>query len=440
MPALWHAASNRPRAELRLTSLGGMAMVFIGLLAATPVNFVGRVYIGESLLGLAAPATIPLVLSLPGNYGRLAKMFLIAMVISWLGYIGSDLYRGTPTNDYLRGWFRWVALLSSYSTLVWLGAKNVRLVVFFTLGWCLGSALYPIAAGGGMGVYAWWKFYAGFPACVIAAYFLGKMGPWIAGPAMLVMGGLSIVLDSRAIMMTCFVVSGLTLLAGRRAAISVRRGTREDQNLSKSKTVVALITLVICGAASMFVVQKIGERFGYAERFERSNVKRWTNIEIAYSILKESPIIGYGSWARDPEVARIRDKVLESQLKSHIYRSESQDELVIVHSQLLQSWVEGGLIGLVFFVVYGWNLAEKGLKLAAVCRYEPLTPLIIFILVTAAWHFFASPFSGPVRVVIIVACVLMCYLAEESLPQGALDRQPLRMPPWRRSLARPASI
>lgn len=429
MAGPWNAAAARTGPTVRMYDMGGIGMLILGVLTAIPVSFVGRLYIGEVLLGLVGPVAIPLVVTMPGRYGKLARTLLIAMIISWIGYIGSDLYRGTPGFDYLRGWFRWVALISSYATLAWLGSKNVRYAVFFLIGWCLGTAFYPLFLAN-LPIRVWWKFYAGFPTILILAYFAGKFGPTIAAATMGAVGALSILLDSRSMMMTCLVTAGLSLIAGRRKPDA----RRSERRLSKSSVVVAVLAIGVCGAASLFIVEQIGIRYGYADRFERSNVRRWTNVEIAYEILKQSPLIGYGSWARDPEVARIRDKIVAKQV-GKVTRSEAQDDLIIVHSQILQAWVEGGLIGLAFFVIYGWHLAEKGMRLAAVLPYEPLTPLIIFVLITAAWHFFASPFSGTSRVIISVACVLMCYL--ETGGTTARVAAPALAPaaPWRRSMA-----
>lgn len=401
-----------------LMSMGGLASMTIGFLAAIPIHYIGRIYIGETLLGLAAPVMIPLVFSLPGAFGRTTRILLIAMFVSWIGYICSDIYRGTPTFDYIRGWFRWLSLISLFVTLAYLGSKNIRYVLLFMLGWCCGSALYPLLVGGGLGVVQWWKFYAGFSACFAGAFFAGRLGPTIAASTMVSLAAVSIVLDSRAIMLMCVVTAAAALVGGYRS----KSGKPMRQALTRTRVIFAVITLGLCALASFFIVQKAGEMFGYAERFRGSNIKRWANVEIAYNILKDSPFIGYGSWARDPEIARIRDKIVEKRLGSHAYRSEAQEDLVIVHSQVLQSWVEGGLLGLTFFIAFGWQLADKGLRLAVQVPYEPALPAMAFLVASSGWHYLGSPFSGTMRVLIACTCVVACHVARRvhEAPAAAL--------------------
>lgn len=401
--------SGCPQYELRLTSLGGLAMLGVGILTAIPVSFVGRVFIGEVLLGLVSPFAIPLVLTLPGPYGRVARMLLAAMVISWAGYVASDMYRATPSLDYLRGWSRWAALIAAYSTLAWLGSKSIRYVVYFLLGWSVGSIVYPLVTGG-FSVVDWWKFHAGVPACIIAAYFAGKAGKWIASAAMVGMGGVSVVLNTRSLMLAAVLAGGVSLIAGRTG----RAKKLNVKRFSKQRIVLAIATLSLCAVAAVSIVNRVGETYGYKERFERSNVRRMVNAEVAYKIIKASPVIGYGSWARDPSVARIRDEIIKQRGESNVVRGQGQEDLVIVHSQVLQAWVEGGLLGLTFFVIYGWHLASKLLALTAYVKYNPLTPIMGFVLIMASWHFFASPFSGAVRVLICTSCVFAGYIAQQT--------------------------
>lgn len=413
--------------------MGGIGMIILGILTAIPVNVIGKLYIGEALLGLAAPVMIPLVFGLHGAYGRLAKILMIAMFISWAGYIGSDLYRGTPLFDYVRGWSRWVALIVLYVNMAYFGSKNIRYVLFFLLGWGIGSSLYPLAMGGAMGLKWWWKFHAGFGVCFAFALFGGRFGALPAAIAMLAAGALSVALDLRSTMLICVMTAIIALLSGRRG----KSGNRGRFKLTTTRILLAILTVVICAGASMFILQKVGERLGYSERFRGSNIKRLTNVEIAYNILKESPLIGYGSWARDPEIARIRDKIVEKRLGYRAMRSEAQEDLVIVHSQILQSWVEGGLLGLVFFAVFGWQLADKGIRLLMQLRYDPVVPAIAFLIMNAAWHYLGSPFGGGSRVVIACTCAAVCHLAVRAQEAPALAFA--RIPPLsvRRSMVRP---
>src|SRR5690606_1589977 len=95
------------------------------------------------------------------------------------------------------------------------------------------------------------------------------------------------------------------------------------------------------------------------------------------------------------------------------FRMASQDNLIIAHSQILQGWLEGGLLGLTFFVTLGWQLGKQLLWQTFRSPHSPLLSVIVFIQLHCAWHLLFSPFSGAQRVFIPAACVFICYLAQQ---------------------------
>ena len=80
---------------------------------ATPftVSLVGEMPVGEViLLGVAAVAGFGIVSRRrwPGQLmaGRLFRLFLFAQAVAFLGYVLSDLARGSSSHDAVRGWAR----------------------------------------------------------------------------------------------------------------------------------------------------------------------------------------------------------------------------------------------------------------------------------------------------------------------------------------------
>jgi hypothetical protein len=386
----------------------GLAVMGLGIASNIPMQMMGRIFLGELVLIACAPIIVLLLFGLTNEYGRTARILLIALIVSWLGYLASDIVRHTPPSDYLRGWSKWVAMGASFATLAWLGSKNINLLISFIIGLAIGGCLTPFITGGFFGIKYYWKFHAGIPICILALIVTSSFRSSTTIITLLAVASLSIALDSRSVALLCLATAVATWFAARRN--KRRRGSRIA--MSKSSMIISSAFAVLAMFAAIFLIQRLGERYGYAERFQRSNATRMASAVVALSAIRESPIIGYGSWPRDAELARERDRLVAKAKGSHTYRSAAQDDLIIAHSQIIQGWLEGGVLGLAFFVTLGWYLARQTLWLTFVGPMVPMASLIIFIQAQCAGHLIFSPFSGAQRVYIPVACAFICYVAQ----------------------------
>lgn len=400
-------------------SQAGIGIFLLGVASGIPVQAVGRLYVGELILMAIAPVVVLLLFGLSDQYGRTARNILIAMAISWCGYVISDIIRGTPSNDYLRGWSRWIAMGATFATLAWLGSKNIRYLLHFLIGLAVGGCLTPFITGeGGIGIKVFWKFYAGAPICIIALIFVSQFRAWVSVATLLGLACLSIALDSRAHSLMLILTAGVTLIASRRSA----HGLAALKPVSKSSMVLATILMAMVGIASIYLVQAVGARYGYAERFQRSNSSRLASATVAWSAIRASPFVGYGSWPRDAELAKQRDRLVAKYNGSRAFRTAASDDLVISHSQILQGWLEGGLLGLTFFALLLWYLSRQLLWQTLVSPYMSLTPIMVFIQLEGALNLIFSPFSGAQRVYIPATCVFICYIAQKKLELERLQR------------------
>jgi hypothetical protein len=389
----------------------GLAVMALGIASNIPMQMMGRIFVGELVLIACAPIIVLLLFGLTNEYGRTARIILIALIVSWLGYLASDVVRHTPPSDYLRGWSKWIAMGASFATLAWLGSKNINLLISFIIGLAIGGCLTPFITGGFFGIKYYWKFHAGIPICILALIVTSSFRSSTTIITLLAVAGLSITLDSRSVALLCLATAVATWLAARR---NNRRGRpqKAQKAMSKSSMIISSAFAVLVMIAGIFLIQRLGERYGYAERFERSNSARMASVVVAWSAIRDSPLIGHGSWPRDAELARERDRLISKAKGSHTYRSAAQDDLIIAHSQITQGWLEGGVLGLAFFVTLGWYLARQTLWLTFFAPIVPMASLIIFIQIHCAGHLVFSPFSGTQRVYIPVACAFICYVAQ----------------------------
>jgi O-antigen ligase len=80
------------------------------------------------------------------------------------------------------------------------------------------------------------------------------------------------------------------------------------------------------------------------------------------------------------------------------------------HSQILQAWFEGGILGAAFFIVLLWQLLT-GLHVTIMSRtYDALSAVFAYVLLLQLWDLFMSPFGGDHRMEIAMAVVAVVLL------------------------------
>ena len=103
----------------------------------------------------------------------------------------------------------------------------------------------------------------------------------------------------------------------------------------------------------------------------------------------DSPLLGHGSWARDPIYAAIlAEKRAELGYKELDGGAGPRDDLIPSHSYIFGAWVEAGIAGAVFWLfVLGFTIRT----LLKVSGSEPLLALFAFVGFTQLWDILFSP-------------------------------------------------
>ncbi|TWU28093.1 O-antigen ligase family protein [Bythopirellula polymerisocia] len=384
----------------------GIIMLLLGASLAFPVHIAGRAYLGEFFLAILA--TYGLLQLLSGSKG-LAKSFLVilvAMLLSLLGYVLSDLHQQTPPSDYLRGWARWAFMITNFIGLTWIVSRNPTYLYILLVGWAVASPM----AGWHLGLHApmsLWKFFGASQLPFVVLFFVRYRSPKFITVACLGLAALNAALDTRSNALICAVVAGVVFLAGRQSSPYLNK-------VSLSRFIKFIIILGLCFGVAVFSVKWYSDQYGYERRQSGSDTKRSVSAQVCFQAIMDSPIIGYGSWAKSPELAKLRDRLIEKQINSHVFRADAQEDRIVAHSQLLQGWLEGGLLGLFFFAFLGVQMAIKGTFLTIERGFDSMTPLFATSLLLSGWHLIFSPFNGDQRMLIAAACAVLCYLANEK--------------------------
>lgn len=159
-------------------------------------------------------------------------------------------------------------------------------------------------------------------------------------------------------------------------------------------------------------------------------------ILISSIAVMDSPILGHGSWAKDPiYVDMLDDMLAESGIRNDPDTDEELFQGIIpAWCHLMGAWVWAGFLGAVFWAYVFW-LVLKGIVQAAMAP-SFLTPVYMYLLVLFAWDILFSPFGAGRRLTESVFLVIILDLLEFT-PRHSYLPHNLRPTAWRRGTFSP---
>jgi O-antigen ligase len=221
------------------------------------------------------------------------------------------------------------------------------------------------------------------------------------------------------------------------AAIIWARTGRSDQSaisFAKYAKLSILIGLGLIGIVGTILLTQDE----YAARRDASNVGRLSAIIVSMRAIADSPIVGYGSWTvnqRYAEMVRREIEMRRDQSLPEVQQLGSGSDFN-AHSAILQSWVEGGLLGAAFFFVYGYQLVRSIHWHSLHRQLDHFSAVFTFTLIISLWAWMASPFSGNQRIQIAMA---VSVIAAEAYDRRKKIRDTAKSGPRVRP-ARPARL
>jgi hypothetical protein len=385
--------------------------ILLGLLAQVPVASIGVVFAGEL-------AMIPFALWAIARGGwrsspKVMPAFLVAWAISVAGYVATDMIRGTPPEDFLRGWGRLGFLLTNALGLYQITKCNPKRLAFYLLGYGISGCVVVWLSGRG---YDLWKFGYGIPCTVFCLLFGAALHRGIRNRIttvlLLSLAVVHVVLDFRSAAGICAVVACSILVLSF-------HGKRLPRNLLWIGTALAALTCV-----GIYVAQET--QIEFSKRRTDAATYRLSGYYTSIAAIGESPWVGYGSWSNTHELQAQFSSLLRSGGANLNARFEA-------HSQILQSWCEGGILATFLFFFLAWQLVRAT---AGVLFRRPLdawTGLFGFVLLDATWNVFLGPFAGNQRLTLAIALVILAELRAEVTRAAAarVHRAPPLRAPYR---------
>ena len=381
------------------------------------VNVVGKL-LGSDIFCLLL---FPFILLPRGCF--LKNYYVRIVIILGLLYLFSqvltDLVRETPFHDYARGWAKISIFFICFCTIVMvIGFDMTRIVIFF-FGIVVSGFLAFFFHPNPFAKVVPWKFGIGPPVTlllIILSVLLRKKKlkmneagifiPFLTEISYLLLflaGALNLFLGSRTSGGMCWLLLGLIVLQKR-----ITKRKFKDIRLSTGKIVFMLIA-IFAMAILILNIYKVAAREGWLGEKQRRKYEVQASgkyglliggrpeILVSLIAIKDSPLLGHGSWARDRKYVIMLAKLRKYLgYKDTYYIDPKKDFLIPTHSYLFGAWVEAGLLGAIF---WGWALVlavRAGFRSFIV--NDPNIPLILFYLNGLIWRIIFSPFGAKERI------------------------------------------
>lgn len=383
-------------------SIPGLLAFICGAVNDISFEVVGELYLSELLVFVSAIfVTVFYRSRLPGQ--RIFWAFLFAAWATLAGYVLSDLYVGTLPQQYFRGWGRAFILLINCWGVMILARQNRQNLWWFILGMGLGGILYLYLNAVPFTI---WKIGYGDRLAFILVAMMALFPKILWAVLLTSFGLLNIWLDYRSMGAFFILVAMMIWIRGKMPVNSLK------PRLHWGRVIIAgsLGLIVILGGLVM--TEEL-----YSDRRAASNSGRSAAVIVSLRAIADSPIIGYGSWTINKKYANelrqeARKQGREAGAKPGSTSSNAGSGFQS-HSQILQSWVEGGILGASFFLFFGYKLLQTMYWGAIRRPVDIFTPAFMFVLILGLWNLIASPFLGFGRVQIALAVGVIVAMSIE---------------------------
>jgi hypothetical protein len=400
----------------RVPYSGGDVLAFVvPLLLFVQLNRVGRLFGGELVLLALLPFLLHRHLSQIRRWTIPALPVVLLLV--WLdGQVMSDLYRGTPFTDYARGWSKILFTLINFVAMFLLFDGRARRYLLFGTGLAVGLVLEYFLAPTAYATAEPWKFGFAMPVTLLlalAATSQRAQAVRLLSPALFATGAVVNLLNGyRSMAGICFLAAVYLALRGRRVGLApaTRRGSGRSPGM-----LLALVVAAV-GFTSIYAYAASTGRLGLAARAKYAQQsggavsilqKGRPEFRVGLSAALDSPLLGHGSWAKNPQYVR----KLES-FGYHPTILELQNDPIPSHSHLIGAWVEAGVLGLPF---WGWTIMLVAGAVSTLVRSrDVLVPLATFAALWLAWDIFFSPYAAEGRVYTPYFLLVLLFVRERS--------------------------
>jgi O-antigen ligase len=426
--------------EQFFTELG---LFFLGAAGTYSVNVIGMLPGNEILLLAALP--VALLIHSRRAFRREYLWFYI-LVFGWLfGTIFGDLYLGSPMANSIKGAARVVFFALDFMLLAVVINNSTRRMIIFLLS-IFVEMLYDIQLFRG-DFLTQWKFGGSsmvtIMALLLSCYFYSRRRYWVYGSIVFGVAALNLIFAFRSQIATVVVSAALIL------PIFAQGQTSGGKHSSSENFLKIAVLLALAGGAAFTAnkaIQIAAENGLFDEsvsqKFEMQSggklgvlVGGRPETLVAIQAIRDSPIIGHGSFPVDAKYLELRQDLQYEYGYTETDTPEDVEEPVIpTHSHLTMAWVESGILGGVFWI-YVLGLTFRGIMKVSFTR-PPLAPIYSYLLLNFVWNVLYSPFGSVNRMWAAYFILLSYKIVKSPTPQAFSARQPKVRLPFGKTIVR----
>jgi hypothetical protein len=399
--------------DLGVFALGVAGTISVGLVGSLPVN--------ELLLFPLLPI---LLLSKGKRAFKREYLWFYVLVAGWLlGTIIADLYFSSPLTNRLKGTARVVFFAMNFMALAVLINNRTRRLAIFALSIAVVMISTSLGFAGGFSLM--WKFglsgAIAILALLISSYYYSQRRFTVCFLISLGLAALNLYYGFRSQLVVHLVAAVLVLPlfdSARKSGSGLRRGQRSFR---------IIVLLVLAGGAAYAANEAIryGAKMGLFDESLSSKFEEQAQGDygvlvggrpetlVAMQAIRDSPIIGHGSYPVDPKYLQLKQDIqYEHGYTDSDDPEDSGDPVIPTHSHLTMAWVESGLLGGICWIYF------LGLTLRAVLQLgfvrPQLAPLYGYLLVWFLWDILYSPFGSVNRIWAAYLILLSYHLLSKS--------------------------
>lgn len=410
-----------------LSTCGDILAALAGIGASVMVQFIGDLPMAELIVLFVG---MPMLIVYRKRALRRDLLWVYALMAFWLfNQILTDIYRITPRYDWMRGNAAIVFFAMDLAFISMLLEKNTRRKILFFVGLIFTTLLQARFAPSDLAQQNMWKFgYSGgvnLGIVLISCYFYNRRQYLVTLALLLAICGVNLLLNFRSpvlllMLMIAMVVPVIPEQIGPWRVLPPE-GTR--------MRFVVLITLAIVATSLAGVAVTWASTKGWlGEEAQRKNEAQ-ANVQgglliggrpeilVSSIAVKDSPILGHGSWAKDFKYLEILSDILEERgMESGDVDSQEEDSegVIPAHSHLMSAWVWAGIMGAVFWVYVFWIMVKSVAYLGI--KRPPFAPLLAFLQIEMMWDILFSPFGSSRRIVESVVLIMALDLLPRADP------------------------
>jgi len=426
--------------EAFFTDLG---IFVLGVAGALSVNLVGSFPGNEVLL----MPLLPLLLLYKGRRAfRRQYLWFWILVGAWLlGTVIADLYFSSPLISRLKGTARVVFFALNFATLAILVNDKTRRIAIFALSLAVVMARTGFEFAGESSLM--WKFglsgAVAIPALLLSSHYYVKRRYGICTLIAVGLAGANLYYGFRS-QLVVHLVAGVLILP-------LFNSARMRDVLAGGQSRLRIVVLLALAGGAAYAANaavKYGSQLGLFDESLQAKFETQSNGDygvlvggrpetlVAIQAIRDSPILGHGSYPVDPKYLALRQDIqYEHGYSDSDDPEDIEDPVIPTHSHLTMAWVESGILGGICWI-YIFILTFRAVLQLGALR-PPMAPLYCYLLVWFLWDILYSPFGSVNRIWAAFFILLSYHILRPSAHVLPVRRLQTKYLPVRRRLPLP---